>query len=203
MQTGPGASGVPTSNDDAAERPNAGNDARFEIIQCSSDPNRQWQLIARDDEGNEYRRTGFRTYGDAWRAAERLKSSEDECQSDFINMMAQQAQARPSDYRTDILAWSSQQAALLRRLAAGEKIADQRDWESVIEEVEFAGRRQLIEVKSLLVQTLASMLKTWAWPASPDAPLWQTEAQGSQRNLAETLAPTMRSRIDINELYFK
>ena len=191
------------SDDDAATHPNTGNSRLFEIIQCASDPNRQWHLITRDAAGNEQRRTGFRTYGDAWHAAERLKSGEDECQSDLLDAMAQQRPASSAEYRADILAWSSRQAALLRRLVAGEKIADQIDWESVIEEVEFAGRRQLLEIKSLLVQALASMLQIWAWPQSPEVPIWLTEAQGCQRNVAASITPNMRSRIDINELYFK
>jgi uncharacterized protein DUF29 len=42
-------------------------------------------------------------------------------------------------YHTDILEWSERQGALLRRLAAGERINDQIDWENVVEEVESVG----------------------------------------------------------------
>ena len=38
-------------------------------------------------------------------------------------------------YEDDILLWSERQAALLRRMAAGERLNDQVDWENV-------GRRQ-------------------------------------------------------------
>jgi len=49
----------------------------------------------------------------------------------------------------DILEWSERQAALLRRLAAGERgVNDQVDWGNVIEEVESAGRGQLSAVRS-------------------------------------------------------
>ena len=41
-------------------------------------------------------------------------------------------------YLLDTLAWSEQQAALLRRLAAGERVND-LDWPHVIEEIEDAG----------------------------------------------------------------
>ena len=56
-------------------------------------------------------------------------------------------------YETDILAWSEQQTALLRRHAAGERVADgELDWPNIIEEVESVGRGQLLEVGSLLAE---------------------------------------------------
>ena len=55
-------------------------------------------------------------------------------------------------YDTDILIWSERQGELLRRLARGERVNDQVDWENVVEEVESVGRDQLHAVESLLVQ---------------------------------------------------
>jgi uncharacterized protein DUF29 len=81
-----------------------------------------------------------------------------------------------SAYDTDILTWSERQAELLRRVGAGEKINDQADWENVAEEVESVGRSQLPQVKSLLVQALAHMLKAEAWPLSREMPHWRAEA---------------------------
>lgn len=43
---------------------------------------------------------------------------------------------------------------LLHRLAGGERVNDQVDWENVIEEVESLGREQLLAVQSLLRQAL-------------------------------------------------
>ena len=43
-------------------------------------------------------------------------------------------------YDTDAVTWAKQQAALLRRLAAGERVNDQVDWENVVEEIEDVGR---------------------------------------------------------------
>jgi hypothetical protein len=190
-------------NDDATKTPNSGHQLFYEIVQSASDPARQWQLIGKDALGDEYCRVGFKTYGDAWHAAERRKSDEDERRADLQAWVARQRESRPSEYKADILTWSERQASLLRRVAAGEKILDQIDWENVIEEVESAGRRRLAELKSLLVQALAAMLKAWAWPRSPEVPRWQTEALGFQREAADILAPNMRRRIDINEFYFK
>ena len=45
-------------------------------------------------------------------------------------------------YKDDILLWSEQQAELLRRLAAGEHVNAQVDWENVVEEIESVGSEQ-------------------------------------------------------------
>jgi hypothetical protein len=106
-----------------------------------------------------------------------------------------------SDYDADILTWAERQAALLRRVGAGEKVNDQVDWENVAEEVESVGRSQLAQVKSLLVQALAHMLKAEAWPLSREVPHWRAEALGFRGDAADIYTPSMRQRIDINELY--
>jgi hypothetical protein len=190
-------------NDDATKTANSGRQLSYEIVQSASDPNRPWQLVGTDARGTEFCRVRFKTYGDAWHATQRRKADEVECQADLENWAALRQEVRPTDYKADILTWSERQSSLLRRLAAGEKIIDQIDWGNVIDEVESAGRRQLAELKSLLIQALASLLKTWAWPWSPEVARWQAEARGLQREAVEILAPNMRQRIDINEFYFK
>lgn len=104
-------------------------------------------------------------------------------------------------YDADILEWSEHQAALLRRVAAGERVNDQVDWENVIEEVESVGREQLHAVESLLVQALAHMLKAEAWPLSREAPHWRAEAQRFRGDSASRFVPSMRQRIDLGRLY--
>ena len=106
-----------------------------------------------------------------------------------------------SGYDTDILTWSERQAALLRRVGAGEIINDQVDWENVAEEVESVGRSQLAQVKSLLVQALAHMLKAEAWPLSREVPHWRAEALGFRGDAADIYTPSMRQRIEVAELY--
>jgi hypothetical protein len=44
-------------------------------------------------------------------------------------------------YDTDILRWAEHQTDLLRRLAAGERMNDQVDWENVVEEIGRVARR--------------------------------------------------------------
>ena len=38
-------------------------------------------------------------------------------------------------YDTDIVTWTERRAALLRRMAAGERVNDQVDWLNLIEEI--------------------------------------------------------------------
>lgn len=55
-----------------------------------------------------------------------------------------------ADYDTDLLLWSERQAALLRRMGAGERVNDQVDWANVAEEVESLGVSQRHQLRSRL-----------------------------------------------------
>jgi hypothetical protein len=104
-------------------------------------------------------------------------------------------------YDSDILLWSDQQAALLRRLAAGERVNDRIDWLHLIEEVESVGNEQVHAVNSLLLQALVHILKATAWPDSRDAPHWRAEAELFRAQAADRFVPSMRQRIDLEKLY--
>lgn len=104
-------------------------------------------------------------------------------------------------YETDILDWSGSQAALLRRLAAGERVNDRIDWENVIEEIESVGRSELRAVESHIIQALLHDLKTRAWPLSIAVPHWRAEARGHRKDARRHFSPSMRSQIDMEELY--
>ncbi len=106
-----------------------------------------------------------------------------------------------SDYDADVLLWSEHQAELLRRLAAGERVNDQVDWENVIEEVESVGSEQLHAVQSLLRQALIHMLKAEAWPLSRDAPTWRADAITFRADAVDRFAPSMRQRLDLAKIY--
>jgi hypothetical protein len=109
---------------------------------------------------------------------------------------------RMSDlYNEDILLWSERQSELLRRLAAGERVEGQVDWENVIEEVESVGGEQLHAVRSLLRQALIHMLKAKAWPLSRDAPNWRADAVTFRADAADRYAPSMRQEIDLDRIY--
>ncbi len=107
-------------------------------------------------------------------------------------------------YDTDIVIWSEEQSALLRRIAAGERLnAAQPDWPNIIEEIESVGNEQVRAVESLLFQALVHDLKVAAWPAAPDVPHWQAEARGFRAQASLRFAPSMRQRIDVAKLYAK
>jgi hypothetical protein len=106
-----------------------------------------------------------------------------------------------SDYDTDILLWSEHQSALLRRLAGGERVNDQVDWDNVIEEIESVGNEQRHAVESLLLQALLHILKAAAWPLSPEVPHWHAEARVFRAQARRRFASSMRQRIDLASLY--
>ena len=104
-------------------------------------------------------------------------------------------------YDTDALAWSEQQADLLRRLAAGERLNEVVDWANVIEEVGDVGLSQLHACESLLEQALAHLLKGRAWPSSRSVGHWMDEADAFLGDAGRRFSPSMRQRIDLDRLY--
>jgi hypothetical protein len=104
-------------------------------------------------------------------------------------------------YESDILVWSEQQADLLRRLAHGERVNDQLDWEHLIEEVESVGSEQLHAVESLLFQALVHMLKAQGWPLARDVENWRADARGFRAQAVNRFAPSMRRRLDLARIY--
>jgi hypothetical protein len=105
-------------------------------------------------------------------------------------------------YDTDILEWSEQQAALLRRVAAGERVNDtDLDWPDIIEEIESVGLEQLHAVESLLVRAMLHILKAEAWPDASYVPHWQAEARLFRSQTRRRFTPSMRQRLDVPGLY--
>lgn len=105
-----------------------------------------------------------------------------------------------SDYEIDILDWSEHQAALLRRAAAGERIND-LDWPNIIEEIESVGLSELRAVESLLTMALLHDLKCEAWPLVSYVPHWRAEARGFRIQAMRRFAPSMRQRLDVDQMY--
>ena len=107
----------------------------------------------------------------------------------------------PDDlYTRDILQWSAQQAALLRRLAAGERVNDV-DWPNVIDEVESVGRSEMRACPGLLFQAIRHMLKIAGWPLHPAIGHWTRETLAFLDDAERAFAPSMRQNIDIADLY--
>ena len=106
-----------------------------------------------------------------------------------------------SEYDSDILTWSEHQSELLRRLARGEQVNTEIDWENVAEEIESVGREQLLSVRSLLLQALIHTLKAQAWPDSRDAEVWLADALNFRARATNRFVPSMRQRIDLARVY--
>ena len=103
-------------------------------------------------------------------------------------------------YETDILEWSEQQADLLRRVAAGERV-NSPDWLNIAEEIESVGKSELRACRSLLVQAVLHELKILAWPNSPAVPGWQSEVIGRRQDAHDAFAPSMRRHLDVAQIY--
>jgi hypothetical protein len=104
-------------------------------------------------------------------------------------------------HETDILEWSEHQAELLRRLAAGERVNGQVDWENVVEEIESVGNEQVRAVSSLLMQAIAHRLKAIGWPDARDVANWQADARRFAIDAADRFTPSMQQRVDLDRIY--
>jgi len=106
-------------------------------------------------------------------------------------------------YESDTLAWAEQQATLLRRLAAGERLNEAVDWPHVIEEVQDVGLSELRACQSLLQRAMAHLLKLHAWPGSQAAAHWRDEAGAFLDDLERRFTASMRQRSGLDGLYAK
>ena len=89
-------------------------------------------------------------------------------------------------YEADILAWSEQQAELLRRRAA-----NALDWDNLAEEIGDVGLSQLRAVELDLILALLHDLKAGAWPLSRDVDHWRAEARGHRDDARRHFSPSM------------
>jgi len=104
-------------------------------------------------------------------------------------------------YEDDIALWSEQQGDLLRRLARGEKVNEQIDWENVAEEIESVGRNERHAVESHLIQAMAHALKARAWPQSNALSHWDAEMRAARGDARRHFSPSMRQLIDMPDIY--
>jgi hypothetical protein len=103
-------------------------------------------------------------------------------------------------YDTDIVAWSAQQAELLRHAARGERV-NGLDWPNLIEEIESVGRSEVHSVESLLRQALVHLLKLGGWPGHDATSHWRGEIVGFLADAERRFAPSMWQAIDLAGVY--
>ena len=79
-----------------------------------------------------------------------------------------------SDYETDVYRWSERQDALLRRLAAGERVNDaDLDWPNIAEEIETVGRSERAALSSHIANVLEHLIKLRISPATEPRAGWR------------------------------
>ncbi|PWC84408.1 hypothetical protein TSH100_17790 [Azospirillum sp. TSH100] len=101
-------------------------------------------------------------------------------------------------YDTDFLAWTEEQARLLRE-ASRERINMPIDWENVAEEIESMGRSELRAVESALVRVIEHLLKLEYSPAADPRGNWRrtVREQRDQANDGLEASPSLRGKIDL------
>ena len=105
-------------------------------------------------------------------------------------------------YDDDILLWSEQQAAALRRLRDGPRgLPNELDIDNVAEEIESVGRSELAAVKSYLRLILLHLLKLATEEHAEAAGHWGGELAAFRADLADRYAPSMQQRIDLDALW--
>ena len=105
-------------------------------------------------------------------------------------------------YDDDILLWSEQQAAAIRRLGrTGREVPNELDIENVAEEIESVGRSELAAVQSYLELILVHLIRLLVEPDAPSVRHWRSEIAAFHSNARRRYSPSMRERIDVNALW--
>ena len=104
-----------------------------------------------------------------------------------------------SDYETDVYAWSERQGALLRRLAAGERVNDaDLDWPNIAEEIETVGRSERAALSSYIANILEHLIKLRISPATEPRAGWQQTILRGRIEVEDVLRdnPSLRPHVD-------
>jgi len=113
------------------------------------------------------------------------------------NAASATVKSMPDDlYERDILAWSEQQAALLRRVAAVEAHSGV-DWSHIIDEITTVGTAQLNDARGLVRQAMICLIRMHldrSGNSSTDAKL---ELDCVLEDAAEQVTPSMIPRINL------
>jgi hypothetical protein len=100
---------------------------------------------------------------------------------------------------TDFVAWSAQQGALLRRIAAGEPLGNDEevDWGNVIEEIESLGKNDQRDLASRIQTVLEHLIRLRASPAVDPRRGWErtliVQRDGIHKLLADS--PSLRPQV--------
>ena len=110
--------------------------------------------------------------------------------------------SHPALYDEDILLWSEEQAAIIRRLGRARRgLPNDFDVENVAEEIESVGRSELVAVESLIQLIFVHLIKLFAEPRSEAARHWRGETFAFHSEMKRRYAASMRQRIDVDQLW--
>jgi Domain of unknown function DUF29 len=105
------------------------------------------------------------------------------------------------DYGTDVLAWSEEQAALLRRRAAGELVNDSAlDWPNIAEEIESVGISERYRIQSHIGTVIEHLIKLQASPAIDPRNGWKTTVRNARRGIERSLKSSPSLRREVAEM---
>jgi hypothetical protein len=102
-------------------------------------------------------------------------------------------------YESDLLLWAEQQAEALARLRS-ELRSNAVDWDNLIEEVRDLGLSELRSCASNLQLAALHLLKLARWPDHPARVHWVGEAQQFLSAARANFWPSMRQRLDPDEI---
>jgi uncharacterized protein DUF29 len=94
-------------------------------------------------------------------------------------------------YDTDVVTWAEQQAALLRRLAHGQRINATPDWANIAEQIEDVGISEINAALSQIDNILRHRIYLLGWPEVSSVRKWQVELHDFQRQLRRHYRPSM------------
>ena len=104
-------------------------------------------------------------------------------------------------YDDDILVWSEQQAAAVRKLGRTRALPNELDIENVTEEIESVGRSERAAVRSHIRLIFLHLMKLAVDENSQPERHWRGEIVAFHAELVDRYTPFMRHRIDIDGLW--
>ena len=87
----------------------------------------------------------------------------------------------------DVVTWAERQAVLLRRIAAGEQVNEQVDWEEIAEEIESVGASERRSLASHIRNIIEHLAKLEASPARDPRDGWQATIQRARADIEDLL----------------
>jgi hypothetical protein len=104
-------------------------------------------------------------------------------------------------YEEDILLWSEQQAAAVRKLGRTRVLPNELDIENVAEEIESVGRSELAAVNRRIRLIFLHLIRLTVEDGTPTERHWRGEIVAFHAELVDRYTPSMRQRIDLDGLW--